>query len=482
MSAWTRRDVLKAGVVAAAVGAGRSLARTRGAPSIVVIGAGLAGLTAAYRIHRTKGWTVTVLEASDRIGGRAYTVRGLPGGLYCEAGGTFVSTGDTSLRSLAKEVDVSLIDINPLWPGGGYSYYFNSKARTSRQVFRGETQTANAAERQFRRIPWQISHGEIDSDAVRFDDMTVAEWIERHVPDGAGTFRSYLSTYFETDYTGPVQEASALQMIADFAAPGRNYDERFLIEGGSDSLTTALASKLPKGAVRPGSPLVAVERRTHGYSVTIEEDGVTSDITADAIVLALPFPALNAVDLTRSDFSPLKRRAIRDLGMGSAMKVNLVFDSAAWRPQSSGDSVSDLATGWTWPGHVGQDAGKKLMVCMTGAAGMPDAMGAPAHGEAPPELASIYLNDLDKVFPGCSESYGGFTRVDRWNDDPWTGGSYSYYRAGTFTELAGVERRREGMAFFAGEHTARYGNRATMNGAVWSGECAARDVIAALGG
>lgn len=65
-------------------------------------------------------------------------------------------------------------------------------------------------------------------------------------------------------------------------------------------------------------------------------------------------------------------------------------------------------------------------------------------------------------------------------DDPWFGGTYSYYRAGTFTEIAGAESIPEDKVFFAGEHTARYGNRATLNGAVSSGERAAREVVAAL--
>jgi monoamine oxidase len=85
------------------------------------------------------------------------------------------------------------------------------------------------------------------------------------------------------------------------------------------------------------------------------------------------------------------------------------------------------------------------------------------------------------MFPGSRASYSGVTRVDRWVDDPWSRGTYSYYRVGTMTEIAGAEGVPEGAAFFAGEHTARYANRATLNGAVWSGERAARAVAGYLG-
>lgn len=476
-----RRDVLRAGLAVPALALTQAAAaRRRADPRVVVVGAGLAGLTAAYRIHRATGWQVSVHEASTRVGGRAYTIRGLPGGLHAEAGGTFISTGDWSIRGLAKDLDVRLLDLDPLWPGGGYAYFFDSRRRRGGDVFRGEWKTARVAERQFRTIPWQITHGENDPQAVRLDRMTVAEWIASATPEKASIFRSYLRTYFETDYTGPAGEASALQMLADFAAPGRSYDERFLVRRGTDTLATTLVDRLPDGAVRLGSALVAVHERAHGYRLTFDDGGITEDVHADAVILALPFPALRRVDLTTSGFSRLKRRAIRELGMGVGMKANLVFESAAWRPESSGESVSDLAPGWTWPGHVGQESDKRLMVCMTGAGAMPDTTGAPVHGVAPPALADAYLTDLDRIFPGCAAAYAGTTWVARWVEDPWAGGTYSYYRSGTMTEIAGAERRTERTAFFAGEHTARYGNRATLNGAVWSGDQAARGVVATL--
>lgn len=466
-----RRGVLLGGLAGAAV-ASTPAVGARG-PRVVVVGAGLAGLTAAHRLRHRAGWRVVVHDARDRVGGRVHTVRGLPGGLYAEAGGSFVSSGDAAIRHLARELGVPLIDVEAIWPAGGTAYHFGGRARTRAEVFRGESATWREADRQLLRLTWPVRAGERHPDAVRLDRMTVAEWLERHVAPRAATYGDYVKEYLETDYTAPVDEASALMVIGELAAAGRSYDERFVVEGGTDTITTTLAAGLD---VRPGSALVAVRRRAHGYRLTFEEDGARSDVDADAVVLALPFRALARVDLSRAGFSPLKRRAIRTLGMGVGMKVNIAYDEAAWRPESSGESVSDLTPGWTWPGHLGQRTPTRLMVCLTGASGMPDVAGAPVHGLAPRRLADAYLRDLETIFPGSRSAYAGATRVDRWVADPWARGTYSYYRAGTMTEIAGTEGRPEGAAFFAGEHTARYSNRSTMNGAVWSGDRAARQV------
>lgn len=449
-----RRGLLLGGLAGAATAAAPAAAgRGRDHPRIVVVGAGLAGLTTAHRLHRRTGWPVEVHEAGDRLGGRAYTVRDLPGGHRAEAGGQFISTGDHAIRSLARELGVRLVDLEPTWPAGGYTYRFAGHAHPRAEVFRGRAAIWREAARQHR-----------DVDPRRLDRLSVAEWIERHVEDRAPVFADFLRVYFETDYAAPIEEASALMAVRDLGTSGRSYDERFVVSGGTDRLATDLAARLPEGSVHLGSALTAVERRGRGYRLAFGD----RTVSADAVVLALPFSALDHVDLSRSGFSPRKRRAIRSLGMGVGMKVNLLLD-----PPGSGESVSDLAPGWTWPDG-------DLTVCLTGARAMPDVAGAPVHGPAPEALADTYLDALESIFPGSRASYGGVARVDRWVDDPWIRGTYSYYRVGTMTEIAGAEARPERGAFFAGEHTARYHNRATLNGAVWSGERAARAVEAYL--
>ena len=78
------------------------------AKTVTVIGAGLAGLSAAYDLQRA-GWNVTVLEARERVGGRVYSVRSFSNGLVAEAGGEFIEDNHIRMLALAKQFDLKLV-------------------------------------------------------------------------------------------------------------------------------------------------------------------------------------------------------------------------------------------------------------------------------------------------------------------------------------------------------------------------------------
>ena len=85
------------------------------AKTVTVIGAGLAGLSAAYDLQRA-GWNVTVLEARERVGGRVYSVRSFSNGLVAEAGGEFIEDNHTRMLALAKQFDLKLGGVRS-WQG-----------------------------------------------------------------------------------------------------------------------------------------------------------------------------------------------------------------------------------------------------------------------------------------------------------------------------------------------------------------------------
>ena len=104
---------------------------------------------------------------------------------------------------------------------------------------------------------------------------------------------------------------------------------------------------------------------------------------------------------------------------------------------------------------------------------------ARAHDRAPRAAVAQVLGFLDRWLPGARAAYNGHSWLDCWADDPWAQGSYAALRPGQWTRYWGELGRAEGAVHFAGEHTSTY-SQGYLDGAVESGERAAREVLHAL--
>jgi len=449
---------------------------TRADPRVVVVGAGLAGLTAAHRIHRLAGWAPQVYEAQDRVGGRVRTIRGLAGGRTAEAGGGGISTGDATIRALCAELGLPpLADTWRGYPDGPEIYHYLGRRRAWGGLIGGVREVRAAASRAWveigRRIP---THRNTTGAARRYDRMTVADFVRENTSSRVA--RAYLEQEFSMEYGGPADRASALQLILEsggFWGPPRNYDERLAVPGGNDTLASALEEALPAGAVRREQVLVAVRAGEGGATLTFDVGGVAHDVDADVVVLALPFSTLRLVDLSGAELSPVKLRAIDRTGMGTGVKMNLQFAPRPWAENGdSGDANTDLFVGTTW--QSSEQEGPAVLVSLSN---LSDATGI-AHGPAPPEVLEAALDAIETLWPGARADFvDGQAYLDEWPSDPWALGSYSFYPPGGFTSYGGAEAAASGPLHFAGEHTAPYANGGTMEGAVRSGERAAREVV-----
>lgn len=496
MSEVTRRELLRRGAVlgAGVALAGPTLLRPTAAdaakPRIVVVGAGLAGMTAAWRIHKRTGWDVQVFEAAHSVGGRTCSIRGLDGGQIAEGGAQGVNTNDTALKSLIKELGLQLKDTWANWPTGGGTFYFDGAVRTREESRAGIKKAYRAAEKQFSQLPWPLTYANATPAARMWDRMSVAEWIDRYAPGGLNSVLGrYITNYFEILYAGPVQEASAIHIIADYGwsgwGPDANYNERYWVDGGNMSVTEEIASRLPAGAVHTRMPLLALRIKPSGEKIcTFDDGGTPVDVVADRVILAMPFPALRNVDLSKAGLSTLKMRTIRRSAIGNNTKENFQFTSDPWSVNGNGSSYSDLEPGWTWQASSHQPGTEHLITGMNGALWGGDYGGIWYHTSAPVPggVATQYLTALGTVFGGvdAAGAYNGNGYIHNWPANPWVQGSYSYYKTGRWTEIAGAEDIPERGIHFAGEHTAPYVMRGYMNGAVMTGKRAAKEVLHAL--
>ena len=493
-SSSTRRGFLAAAAVAGAAFAGAgpagaafadprtptSASNRRGAPRVVVVGAGLAGLSCAYRLHK-KGIEAVVYEArKDRVGGRCWTVRGFTNAQVAEHGGEFIDTRHVQIRRIARELGLSLEDSNTVTTpvGTATPIWINGRRRDPAKVYAGFDEVFRRLSRANKRIG-SFFAATATRAAREFDEMTAAEWLSDNVDDPLlkDAITIGQSGFFGVD----TSRMSAINLIEAFVTPYPGADERYHVRGGNDQIPNALAQALTKGAVRPDTPLLAIRRRRDG-SYALRFGGVRHEVLADRVVLCLPFTALRDVDLTDAGLSAKRMRSIAELGMGTNAKNHVQLKV---RPHELGNWSGDMVMDGphpqsSWDSTVSQPGASSIITIWRGGRSGASYPTKVPHQWAPASIVADNLAAFERGVPGITAAYNGLSWLDSWVDDPWTRGSYAGFLPGQYTKYWGYLKRAEGGVHFAGEHTSTY-SQGYLNGGVESGERAAREVLAALG-
>ena len=259
-------------------------------------------------------------------------------------------------------------------------------------------------------------------------------------------------------------------------------DERYHVIDGNDRIVDGLTSGVA-GQIELGMSLVRVRRTPAGLiELTFQRGGQTLVRTHDIAVLTIPFTVLRHVELDASlALPPDKRRAIDELGYGTNAKMMVGFSARPWAALgSNGSSYADLQNHQTtWETNpVRASSSRAILTDYSGAE-----RGATLHLLGPQIATARFLSDLDKVFPGAAAAatrIGGqfLVHLEHWPSNPLSKGSYTCYRPGQFTTLAGVEGQPVGNLYFAGEHAnSFYDWQGFMEGAAISGIDAAEAIL-----
>jgi len=179
------------------------------------------------------------------------------------------------------------------------------------------------------------------------------------------------------------------------------------------------------------------------------------------------------VDVRRAGFNDIKQRAIAQLGMGSNSKLNVQFSSRVWEQLgNNGNTYADTGYQATWDVTRAQPGSSGILVGYTGGT-----IGNSFGSGTPVTRAKQFLGQLEPVLPGVTKAWNGRATLDYWAGNPYTLGSYSYWKVGQYTSIAGAERERSGNCHFAGEHTS-IDFQGYLNGAVESGERVVSEILA----
>ncbi len=433
---------------------------------IIVIGAGLAGLSCAYELDQA-GFNVMLIEARSRPGGRVNTYREpFSDNLYSEMGAEYVDSSDTYIQEYCKKFNLKILpakQYDGVYVKGQTSSIEGLKSGRDLLPFKGTLEGKLFGQEVQYIQKWidLVKLKGINSPEVQALDRISVEDILKE--GGAPKDIIDLYTYANaTEETAVPSKMSALYMILSNTRTS-NFSENTVegrILGGNDQLPKTLAQKLGT-KIMYNRPLLRLDYNSNGIIATVKEKQRLVQIPAKKCVLAIPASILKNIEINPG-FSEEKINCINNQQYGHAMKIAMQYRQRFWDNKNSiGQRVfTDTPLRRVYHFSIDQPGPRGILLSFT-------------SGEDAIKLGkldnkkrlNIAQNTCRNIWPEAPMFWEKGV-VKYWNEDPWVKASYSFAGVGQkgFREILA---KPEGPVFFAGEHTAI--QRASMNGAIESG-------------
>jgi monoamine oxidase len=425
---------------------------------VVVVGAGLAGLTCALRLQEA-GIDVVVLEAGTRPGGRVRTVRSLADGQYAESGAEWVDTIHHRLLALAATYGVVVEPQGQVWDrlrpwldvGGA-----RLSADDARERFGLDAELDRFGALLGESIAGvdDPAHPERHPDAASVDARSIADLID--AADLGPIATLLVARNMQGEFAGEPREISTLFVAQQRALyQGHDVVRAHRVVGGLDRITDAMAAGLGD-RLRLRQPVVAVRHDDTGAEVVTS----SGTVVGDEVVLACALPPLRAVHFDPPLPAALTR-AMTELRYGAVTKSAVQYDERRW---DAGYLTTDRDIQRVYEPTAAQPGDGGILLAYAGGEGSRrldrlDESGRVAHVSG--QVAAIH--------PLLGAPGRAFSRS--WRSDARFGGAYVVYGPGQVVAHWEALRRRYGSLVLAGEHTATF--TGYMEGAVESGERAA---------
>lgn len=489
---FSRREFLALGAGAATLGLSGCLPEPTNKPEnpkkvsevakIAIVGAGIAGLHAAYVLQKA-GVQSTVFEGSGRVGGRMFTGMDVVApGLYAELGGEFVDSGHEDMINLCNEFGLKLNDRLDPKGEGKYknAYFFEGRHYTEQEVIKAFQPIATRMDVDINKLSEYFTYNSFSPEDQRLDRMSIATYLDSI--GVSGWFRKLLDVAWVTEFGRETQEQTALNLLwlistdtsEGFSIFGES-DEQFKIEGGSEQLTRALYKKL-QAQIKISHKLEAIRAgKNGGYTLSFASGGGTKDVETEMVILTLPFTLLREVDI-QVPLPEVKKKAIKELGYGTNAKLYVGFKDRIWHAKNySGEAFTDEGFQLSWDNSAFQPGPAGGLTLFSGGTS-----GVVVGNGTPESHVNNFMSGVEKAFPGASAARNGQTARFHWPTYEWAKMSYACYLPGQYTTIAGAEFEPVGNLFFAGEHTS-LDYQGYMNGGAETGRRAAEGILEKLG-
>lgn len=455
---------------------------------VVIVGAGLAGLNAAFQLGKA-GVRAQVYEARNRVGGRIRSSEGIVSdGIVTDLGAELVNTDHDDLRTLLDEFAIPLIERKAKHTGLDEVGYFFGGARRSEAEMAAMLQPLAAqimADAELLDADW-------DTWGPVFDHLSVADYLDQysHLLPADPAIRTLMEGLVRVEYGVEADTSSALQLLymlpvvdGDHVELLSTSDEAWVISGGSESVISALKAVLAD-QIHTNMTLTALARTNQDYVLTFNGN---HEVRARYVVLALPLPALRKVNIA-VELPETLRRFIQEVDLGRNEKIVAGMQQRIWRTANGfkNEAWSDQAQDLIWDSSL-----RELSIRANGALTFfigGDQVDAMATGTAQQQGAAL-LEQYDPLLPGLRDNANGqFVRTS-WHTTSGIMGGYTNFKPGQYTDFAwewmyvesddpdAAQTPRVERLLLAGEHTSDdyYG---FMNGAAQTGRLAAQWIVA----
>jgi monoamine oxidase len=448
--------------------------RPQPAKRVLVIGAGMAGLVAAFELKR-QGHEPIVLEAQNRVGGRIYTLRDFAPGLYAEAGAMRIPRVHNLTLEYCRLFKLPLRPFvmgNPkglVYVGGVRMTSQEAAADPGRLPFEllahEQGRTADAMwEEAIAEIREMIDRSGDDAweEIVRrYDEYSLYEFLKlRGFSEGAIEYYAVMN-FLEADMHNALVEILREDL-------GGAYVDMQEIPGGMDQLPNGFYAEL-QDVVRFGVEVRAIEQDSDSVTLHCRQGPDRFSVSGDYAICSVPFSVLRHIE---KRFSREKQRAIRQLNYHASTKILFQVRRRIWEESDGilgGASVTDLPVRRL--NYPTPDPTTRRGVLLASYTWGQDALQWGAMDEQ--TRLEEALDDVEQIHPGIREEFEvGASHA--WYGDRWARGAFAMFAPEQQSALHGAIVKPEGRVYFAGEHCSLY--HAWIQGAIESGIRAAREI------
>jgi monoamine oxidase len=418
---------------------------------VIILGAGLSGLTAAYQLKKS-GLDVVLLEARNRIGGRVFThTIDEPSKMTVELGAEWVGESHPKIIGYCKEFDLKL-----------NNHQFDTGLIINQKYSPPTTWEHNKA--------WENKYQQLLTDFKAYNKKQQKEldkinwWQFLRKMGVSEDDLEILELAHSTDYGESIRFVSAYSALAEYSESSPKNEMDFKIEGGNSELVKAFTQKIGSENIKTGHLVSSVMQQGRTVTVTCQNG---TKWEADKVICTLPVQALHQINFQPA-FPDKKIEALDSLIYARIIKTSILFRERFWKSENL-DILTD-GIGQYYFHTTKNQAGPKGCLTSYAIGDKAYIISKMTEQQKINTLCEVLEPAFGKVAPLAEKVVGYY-----WGEDQYSKGAYAIYTVNQSFDIKEMIAKPFKNIYFAGEHIADW--QGFMEGAIETGELAAERVL-----